>query len=114
MLGLNPISISREKSLSKEEIAQALRWAIIAELDAITFYEQFATLIEDENIKKVFLDVAKEEKAHVGEFMALLLNLDPEQLSELKDGFEEVEELTGIKTEVNYPSLSEEVFPPKK
>ncbi|USH00843.1 encapsulin [Thermococcus argininiproducens] len=108
MLGLNPISISREKSLSKEEIAQALRWATIAELDAITFYEQFARLIEDENIKKVFLDVAKEEKAHVGEFMALLLNLDSEQLSELKEGFEEVEELTGIKTELN-PSEEKEV-----
>lgn len=101
MLGLNPISISRDKPLSKEEIAQALRWATIAELDAITFYEQFATLIEDENIKKVFLDVAREEKAHVGEFMALLLNLDPEQLDELRDGFEEVEELTGIKTGLN-------------
>ncbi|WP_461864383.1 encapsulin [Thermococcus sp.] len=99
MLGLNPISISREKPLSKEEIAQALRWATIAELDAINFYEQFAMLIEDEGVRKVFLDIAGEEKAHVGEFLALLLNIDPEQVKELKGGFEEVEELTGIKTE---------------
>ena len=98
MLGLNPISISREKPFSKEETAQALRWATIAELDAINFYEQFAMLVEDERIKNVFLDIAREEKAHVGEFLALLLNIDPEQVSELRDGFEEVEEMTGIKT----------------
>ena len=101
MLGLNPVSISREKPLSKEEIAQALRWAIEAELDAINFYEQFARFIEDEKLKSVFLDVAREEKAHVGEFMALLLHLDSEQVGELKDGFEEVEEMTGIKTELS-------------
>ncbi|AIF69094.1 hypothetical protein PAP_03370 [Palaeococcus pacificus DY20341] len=100
MLGLNPISISREKPLSKEEVAQALRWAIMAELDAINFYKQFAEFVEDENIRKIFLDIAREEKAHVGEFMALLLHLDPEQVSELKDGFEEVEELTGIKVKL--------------
>ncbi|GAB6101796.1 family 1 encapsulin nanocompartment shell protein [Thermococcus atlanticus] len=100
MLGLNPISISREKPFSKEETAQALRWAAIAELDAINFYEQFAMLVEDERIKNVFLDIAREEKAHVGEFLALLLNIDPEQVSELRDGFEEVEEMTGIKTEL--------------
>ncbi|MEM0353479.1 MAG: family 1 encapsulin nanocompartment shell protein, partial [Archaeoglobaceae archaeon] len=33
-----------------------------------------------------------------GEFTALLLNLDAEQVSELKGGFKEVEEKTGIKT----------------
>ncbi|MDI3475394.1 MAG: hypothetical protein PWQ79_1405 [Thermococcaceae archaeon] len=101
MLGLNPVSISREKPLSKEEIAQALRWAIEAELDAINFYEQFARFIEDEKLRAVFLDVAREEKAHVGEFMALLLHLDLEQVGELKDGFKEVEEMTGIRTELS-------------
>jgi hypothetical protein len=40
-----------------------------------------------------FLDVAREEKTHVGEFMALLLNLDEEQVEELEAGKEEVEEL---------------------
>ncbi|AEC52513.1 hypothetical protein PNA2_1598 [Pyrococcus sp. NA2] len=106
MLGLNPISISRDKPLSREEIAQALRWAIEAELDAINFYEQFATFIEDENVRKVFLDIAREEKAHVGEFLALLLNLDDEQVKELKGGFEEVKELTGIETELDSSSES--------
>ena len=38
------------------------------------------------------LDMAKEEKAHVGKFQTLLLEEDKEQERELKEG-EEVEEL---------------------
>jgi rubrerythrin len=101
MLAINPTLINRDKPYSKEELMEALRLAIIAELDAISLYEQMARLTEDERIKKVFLDVAREEKAHVGEFMALLLELDPEQVRELKDGFEEVEEMTGVKVELD-------------
>jgi len=40
------------------------------------------------------LDIAKEEKTHVGEFLEMLLKLDEEQVKELKNGKEEVEELT--------------------
>ncbi|MDN5321354.1 MAG: hypothetical protein PWP49_1774 [Thermococcaceae archaeon] len=101
MLAINPTLINRDKPYSKEELMEALRLATIAELDAVSLYEQMARFTEDERFKKVFLDVAREEKAHVGEFMALLLSLDPEQINELKGGFEEVEELTGIKTELN-------------
>jgi rubrerythrin len=43
----------------------------------------------------VLLDVAKEEKTHVGEFQALLLLLDPEQTEELEAGRKEVEEELG-------------------
>lgn len=44
-----------------------------AELDAISLYEQLAALTKDRQIKKTLLDIAKEEKTHVGEFEALLL-----------------------------------------
>ncbi|WP_175060004.1 encapsulin [Thermococcus sp. 2319x1] len=101
MLAINPTLINRDRPYSKEELMEALRLATIAELDAINLYEQMARFTEDERFKKVFLDVAREEKAHVGEFMALLLSLDPEQINELKGGFGEVEELTGIKTELD-------------
>ncbi len=84
--------------LSKQKINQEiLRVAIIAELDAINLYEQLAALTDDLNLKKVFLDVAKEEKTHVGEFQALLLRLDQEQVEEMAHGQEEIEELTGGK-----------------
>ncbi len=80
----------------KDEVKDALRLAIIAELDAVSLYEQLARAIEDEAVKKVFEDIAREEKAHVGEFMALLKNLDPELTKEMESGAKEVEELTGI------------------
>jgi len=67
---------------------------MIAELDAINLYEQLASISENEKIKKVLLDIAKEEKTHLGEFQALLLEQDKEQEKELEKGREEVEELS--------------------
>jgi rubrerythrin len=66
-----------------------------AELDAINLYEQMAENTEDEDIRKVLLDVAKEEERHVGEFATLLKKYDPEQDQEEQGGAEEVEKLTG-------------------
>jgi len=68
---------------------------MIAELDAVSLYEQLASMTENNDIKKVLLDIAKEEKTHLGEFLALLLKIDGEQKDELEKGKEEVEEITG-------------------
>jgi len=65
-------------------------------LDAINLYEQMAALTENKHIKKILLDIAKEEKTHVGEFQALLLKEDKEQKKELEEVKKEVEEATGI------------------
>lgn len=73
---------------------EILRTAIIAELDAVNLYEQFASTTENAELKKILLEVAKEEKTHVGEFQALLLEMDKEQVEELDKGRKEVEELT--------------------
>ena len=59
---------------------------MIAELDAISLYEQLAAMTDRADIKKVFLDIAREEKTHVGEFQELLLREDKEQVAELKKG----------------------------
>ncbi len=105
MLSKNPLDLTPpDKKFSKDKVAEALRLSIIAELDAINLYLQLADKIEDERFRRVFLDIAREEKTHVGEFLALLKNLDPEQIAELKAGAEEVEELTGIKMTVNDPA----------
>jgi len=74
---------------------EILRVGIIAELDAVSLYEQLAAMTPDENVKKVLMDIAKEEKTHVGEFLALLLRRDKEQRKEMEEGREEVRELTG-------------------
>jgi rubrerythrin len=65
-------------------------------LDAINLYEQMAAMTENENIKEILLDIAKEEKTHVGEFQALLLKKDEEQAKELEEGKKEVDELTEL------------------
>ena len=82
--------------VKKEDLnAEMLRFGMIAELDAISFYEQMAAMTTDPGIRKVMLDIAKEEKTHAGEFQALLLKIDPQQNKELEAGRREVEELTG-------------------
>lgn len=89
---LSEIPIKIEK-VSKETLdLEILRAAIIAELDAINLYEQFASTTESKKLKKVLLEVAREEKTHVGEFQALLLRMDSEQVEELEKGKKEVEE----------------------
>jgi len=82
------------EKVSKENIdKEILRAGMIAELDAVSLYEQMAALTGDSKVKKVLLDVAKEEKTHVGEFQALLLERDREQVKELEEGKKEVKRL---------------------
>ena len=91
MLSNIPINLDKVK---KEEIdKEILRVGIIAELDAVNLYEQLAAMTTNKNIKMLFLDIAKEEKTHVGEFQTLLLALDKQQAQELEKGKKEVEEL---------------------
>ena len=93
MLSAMPIDL---KKVSKNELdKEILRIGMIAELDAVSLYEQLAAMTENESIRKILLDVAKEEKTHVGEFQTLLLKLDQEQVKELEEGRKEVEEITG-------------------
>ncbi len=93
MLAEKPIDLSRLKGGQVD--AQVLRLAVIAELDAISLYEQLAAVASSEEIKKVLLDVAKEEKTHVGEFLEMLLRVDKEQVEELEKGREEIKEILG-------------------
>jgi len=93
MLSKIPILIDKVKSEDIDK--EILRIGMIAELDAVSLYEQLASMTENNDIKKVLLDIAKEEKTHLGEFLALLLKIDEEQKDELEKGKEEVEEITG-------------------
>lgn len=72
---------------------QLLRIGILSELDAINLYDQLAELSTDEMVKKVFLDIAKEEKTHVYEFETLLNEFDKENKQEMEAGKKEVEDL---------------------
>lgn len=92
---LSSIPINLEEMKKEDLNKEILRAGMIAELDAVSLYEQLAAMTEDEDIKKLLLDIAKEEKTHMGEFQALLLRQDAEQKEELEKGAKEVKELTG-------------------
>ena len=93
MFAKEPIDLEKiSKEFTDREI---LRFALAAELDAINFYEQMAEYTDNDHIKQVLLEVAKEEKEHVGEFQTLLLRLDKQQVEEMEEGKEEVEEIIG-------------------
>jgi len=91
MLSKIPIDIERMKKEGLDK--EILRAAMIAELDAINLYEQMADMTQNKNIRKLLLDVAREEKTHVGEFQTLLLMEDHQQRDELEKGKKEVKEL---------------------
>ena len=89
MMSEIPINLDKVK---KEDLnKEILRVGMIAELDAVSLYEQLAAKTDNEHIREVLLDIAKEEKTHMGEFQALLLKEDKEQVRELENGRKEVE-----------------------
>lgn len=93
MFAKEPIDLEKiGKEFTDREI---LRFALAAELDAINFYEQMAEYTDNDHIKQVLLEVAKEEKEHVGEFQTMLLRIDKQQVEEMEEGKEEVEEIIG-------------------
>ena len=92
---LSEIPMDLGKMGAKELDREICRVGMIAELDAVNLYEQLAAMTGNKLIKDVLLDIAKEEKTHMGEFQALLLMEDTEQVEELEAGKEEVEELKG-------------------
>jgi hypothetical protein len=75
---------------------QMLRLAIIAEYDAANLYEEMAELTSNRHIRRIMLDIANEEKEHVGEFEFLLEHIDPDHEKHENEGEEEAMELTGL------------------
>lgn len=94
---LSQLPTSLEKVTKANTDLEILRAGIIAELDAINFYEQLAAAASNTKIKKVLMDIAREEKTHVGEFEEMLLKLDKEQVEENKEAKEEIEEMFSSK-----------------
>jgi rubrerythrin len=95
MLSTIPTDLAKSRPEVLDQ--EILRAGIIAELDAINLYLQMADMTKNEDIKSILLDIAKEEKTHVGEFQTLLLKFDTEQVSELEAGRKEVEKELSLK-----------------
>ena len=72
---------------------ECIRAAIIAEYDAVNMYERYASQCTNHIVKKVFLDIANEEKVHIGEFEELANSLDPNFIMSKTEGKNEVHEI---------------------
>ena len=80
------------KKLNDEELLRAIKFAIVSEFEAIQIYQQIADATENLGAKRVMLDIAREEKQHVGELRELLKVLAPYDEEEYKEGAKETVE----------------------
>lgn len=72
-----------------------LRAVLARELETINEYEVMAEQAEDPHIREFFLHLAKEEKEHVGEAMALINERDVDQKRELDEADTRFEHFRG-------------------
>jgi rubrerythrin len=82
-----------DRKVTEQELIRALRYSIAAEFEAIQLYMQLADSTDNEKAKAVLVDIANEEREHVGEFYTLLKELEPDEEKFYKKGEEEVREL---------------------
>ncbi|MFP4499130.1 MAG: ferritin family protein [Vulcanimicrobiota bacterium] len=103
-----------ERKLTKEELVRAIRLNVAAEEEAIHLYMAHADATDHPLAKKVLIDVANEEREHVGEFQRLLQVLTGDEDKWLNNGIEEVNEMmeelnaSRIESESSIGSLKEE------
>ncbi|MDD3618278.1 MAG: ferritin family protein [Desulfobulbaceae bacterium] len=90
----SPFTVKKsDRKLTREELIRAIRFMIAAEYEAIQLYQQTAESTDDKLAQEVLIDIANEEKEHAGEFLRLLHELDPEENTFYREGYEEVEEM---------------------
>jgi len=82
-----------DRKLTKSELIRAIRLNVAAEHEAIHLYMAHADATDDPLAKKVLIDVANEEREHVGEFNRLLEILTGDEAEWLAEGREEVDEM---------------------
>ena len=85
--------LALDRKLTHQELIRAIRYSIAAEYEAIQLYMQLAESTDNEKAKAVLVDVADEEREHVGEFMRVLRELAPDEERYYREGSEEVEAL---------------------
>lgn len=107
----NPFSgKTPDRKLTPGELIRAIRLDIAAEEEAVHLYMAQAEATDDALARKVLIDVANEERQHVGEFSRLLELLTDEQ-KWLADGAEEVNQMAaelGIGTQDSSPATGDE------
>jgi len=82
-----------ERKLTPEELIRAIRLDLSAEHEAVHTYMAHAEAIDNPVAKAVLIDIANEERVHVGEFARLLAILTGDEDEFLKKGAAEVDTL---------------------
>jgi rubrerythrin len=83
-----------DRKMTIPELIRALRLDIAAEEEATALYEAHADATDNPIARKVFLDIANEERVHVGEFTELInLLTQYEEDAWLANGAAEVKEM---------------------
>jgi rubrerythrin len=82
-----------DRKLTREELIRAIRLNIAAEHEAIHLYMAHAQATDHPLAKRVLVDVANEEREHLGEFTRLVEILTGDETEWMAHGREEVDEL---------------------
>lgn len=82
-----------DRKMSISELVRALRLDIAAEEEAAALYQAHADATDNPIAKKVLLDVANEERVHIGEFTQLIDLITGDEKAWMENGFAEVLEM---------------------
>lgn len=83
-----------QKKMTNEELIRAIRMDLCAEEEATSLYMAHAEATDNPLARKVFIDIANEERVHVGEFNELINILTQgEENAWIENGVEEVREM---------------------
>jgi len=98
-----------DRKITLGELIRAIRLDVAAEEEATHLYVAQAEATDNELAKKVLLDIADEERVHVGEFMRLLgILTEGEEDKLLAEGASEVDEMAaGISPAEAPPATAE-------
>lgn len=90
----NPFSGNKaDRKLTDSELVRAIRFSMASEYEAIQLYMQLSESTDNALAKAVLVDIANEEREHVGELLRLLMELAPDEAKYYDHGQGEVEEM---------------------
>jgi rubrerythrin len=93
----NPFSgIGDKRPVSKEDLIRITRFFVAAEYEAVQLYTQAAEATDNEQAKKLFMGISREELVHAGEFMKLLTTLSPDESKAYQEGMLEAQETMSL------------------
>ena len=78
------------RKMTASELTRAIRMNLSAEEEAVHLYMAHADATDNELVRQVLRSIADEERVHAGEFQRLLNILEPDEITLLAEGADEV------------------------